>query len=180
MALFSFEDNALLIKLAGHWCSDAMLCYLFVQSCPNMSGLSKHMLAGGYSQLLVEPPLCPYPTHPNLQAKGVPGPQPLSWIGLVKPNCPHTRKEIPHNIKSCVVIVVHCKKKNLHLEPYESIYSLPERKHLRLHFAQGKFSHHCKEIHHAYVDLCTNKKREFCIQEREALLLYISFKLPSH
>ena len=50
------------------------------------------MLAGGYSQLLVEPPLCPYPTHPNLQAKGVPGPQPLSWIGLVKPKLPTHKK----------------------------------------------------------------------------------------
>jgi hypothetical protein len=51
MALFSHGVDALLIKLVGHWHSDVMLCYLHVQSCPIMSGLSILLLAGGNPQL---------------------------------------------------------------------------------------------------------------------------------
>ena len=65
MALFSCRVDALLIKLVGHWHSDAMLHYLHVQSCPIMSGLSKLMLAGGNSQLLPETTTMPLP-NPSL------------------------------------------------------------------------------------------------------------------
>ena len=54
MTLFSRRIGTLLIKLVGHWRSDAMLCYLHVQSRPSMSGLSKLMLAGGNSQHVTE------------------------------------------------------------------------------------------------------------------------------
>ena len=54
VALFSCRVNALLIKLVGCWHSDVILCYLYVQSCPIISGLSKLMLAGGNPQLLME------------------------------------------------------------------------------------------------------------------------------
>ena len=62
MALFSHRVDALLIKLVGCWHSDVILCYLYVQSCPIMSGLSKPMLAGGNPQLLVETTTMPLPT----------------------------------------------------------------------------------------------------------------------
>ena len=62
MALFSCGVGALLIKLVGYWHSDVILCYLHVQSCPIMSGLSKPMLAGGNPQLLVETTTMPLPT----------------------------------------------------------------------------------------------------------------------
>jgi hypothetical protein len=62
MALFSCGVNALLIKLIGHWRSDAMLCYLYVQFYPIMSELSKLMLAGGYPQLLADTTTMPLPT----------------------------------------------------------------------------------------------------------------------
>ena len=65
MALFSRRVDALLIKLVGHWRSDAMLHYLHVQSRPIMSGLSKLMLAGGDPQLLAETPTMPLP-NPSL------------------------------------------------------------------------------------------------------------------
>ena len=65
MALFSHGVDALLIKLVGCWRSDAMLCYLHVQSRPIMPGLSKLMLAGGNPQLLVETATMPLP-NPSL------------------------------------------------------------------------------------------------------------------
>ena len=65
MALFSCRVDALLIKLVGCWHSDAMLCYLHVQSCPRMWGLSRLMLAGGNPQLLVEATTMPLP-NPSL------------------------------------------------------------------------------------------------------------------
>ena len=65
VALFSCRVNALLIKLVGCWHSDVILCYLYVQSCPIMSGLSKPMLAGGNPQLLVETTTMPLP-NPSL------------------------------------------------------------------------------------------------------------------
>ena len=65
MALFSCRVDALLIKLVGCWHSDAMLCYLHVQSSPIMSGLSKLMLASGNPQLLAETATMPSP-NPSL------------------------------------------------------------------------------------------------------------------
>ena len=65
MTLFSRRVDALLIKLVGYWYSDAMLCYLHVQSCPIMSGLSKLMLAGGNPQLFAETATMPLP-NPSL------------------------------------------------------------------------------------------------------------------
>ena len=65
MTLFSLGVNALLIKPAGCWHSDTMLCYLHVQSCPIMPGLSKLMLAGGNPQLLAEIATMPLP-NPSL------------------------------------------------------------------------------------------------------------------
>ena len=54
----------MLIKLVGRWRSDAMLCYLHVQSRPIMSGLSKLMLACGDPQLLAETATMPLPNPP--------------------------------------------------------------------------------------------------------------------
>ena len=65
IALSSCRVDVLLIKLVVHWCSDAMLCYLHVQSHPIMSGLSKIMLAGGNPQLLAETATMPLP-NPSL------------------------------------------------------------------------------------------------------------------
>ena len=65
MALFSRGVDALLIKRVGHWRSDMMLCYLHVQSCPIMSGLSRLILAGGNPQLLAETATMPLP-NPSL------------------------------------------------------------------------------------------------------------------
>jgi hypothetical protein len=65
MSLFSCRFDVLLIKLVGYWHSDAVLCYLHVQSCPIMSGLSKLMLAGGNPQLLVETATMPL-SNPSL------------------------------------------------------------------------------------------------------------------
>ena len=65
MATFSCGVDALLIKLVGCWRSDAILCYLHVQSCPIMSGLSRLMLAGGNPQLLAETATMPLP-NPSL------------------------------------------------------------------------------------------------------------------
>jgi hypothetical protein len=65
MALFSHGANALLIKHVGHWHSDAMHCYLHVQSCSIMSGLSKLILAGCNPQHLVEIATMPLP-NPSL------------------------------------------------------------------------------------------------------------------
>ena len=62
MELFSRGVDALLIKLVGRWHSDAMLCYLHIQSSPIMSGLSKLMLAGGDPQLLAETATMPLPS----------------------------------------------------------------------------------------------------------------------
>ena len=47
-------SNPLLITLLDHWYSDAVHCYLLVQSFPIMSGLSKHMLFGCGAKLLPE------------------------------------------------------------------------------------------------------------------------------
>jgi hypothetical protein len=40
LVISKIKSNALFIKFAGYWHSDAMLCYLHIQSCPIMSGLS--------------------------------------------------------------------------------------------------------------------------------------------
>ena len=65
MALFSHRVDALLIKLFGCWHSDAMLCYLHIQSCHIMSGVSKVMLADDNPQLLAEAATMPLP-NPSL------------------------------------------------------------------------------------------------------------------
>jgi hypothetical protein len=61
MTLFSCRFNVLLIKLVGHWHSDATLCYLQVQSCPIIPGQYKLILAGGNPQLLVKTANMPIP-----------------------------------------------------------------------------------------------------------------------
>ena len=69
MALFSCGADTLPIKLVTCLHSDAMLCYLQVQSCPIISGLSKLMLAVGIAQLLAETATMPLP-NPSLLSTG--------------------------------------------------------------------------------------------------------------
>ena len=62
--LFSCKVDALLIKHVGCWGSDAMLCYLHVQSHPIMSRLSKVMLAGWWQSPVLSRNRHHAPTQP--------------------------------------------------------------------------------------------------------------------
>ena len=146
------------------------LCYIHVQSCPIISGLSKLMLASGNSHHLLETTTMPLP-NPSLFV-GLWGARTttvvLEWP--CKARIANTQEL--HKNNSHVVLAIYHEKKNLHHKNYKNIYILCSRKRHMLH-RRKVFHTMVKKFLTAMQNYQQTRKRKFCNQEIETVLLQV-------